>query len=224
MNPFYVLWPWRQKPGTLNPADVFAVYQKALTAMENSPASADDAKLLAQSWKLFDNEAARRNSIDTRAAATMPAITLAATLVTGVGFTILKDVSLPPSSRWIILVSFLISLIYLVRTMLLLFLIHGAISRYTPDPSDLVTYPNDLRPAAGAGAAAVSLYDRRLACKIMNYTVNNYKINNIWSDALFVAQRAFRNAIIAVVLGGIAAAGVIFLNTLAPAVPPCLFE
>ena len=167
--------------------------------MENGPPSADDEKLLANSWKIFDNEAIRRNSIDTRAAALMPAITLAATLVTGVGFTVLKDASLPASARWIILLSFLLSLVYLIRTMLLLFLIHGEISRHTPDPSDLVTAPTVLPAVAAAGA--VSVYDRRLACKIMSYTVNNYRVNNVWSDALYVAQRAFRNAIIAVVLG-----------------------
>src|ERR1700682_3092673 len=220
MNPFYVIWPWRRSPAMLNPDAVFAAYLGAIGATENGPPSADDEKLLANSWKIFDNEVARRNSIDTRAAALMPAIPLSATLVTGVGFTVLKDASLPASARWIILLSFLLSLVYLIRTMLLLFLIHGEISRHTPDPADLVTTPTVLPAVAGAGA--VSIYDRRLACKIMSYTVNNYRVNNVWSDALYVAQRAFRNAIIAVVLGGTSAGIVIFSNTLTPIAPPCI--
>src|SRR5262245_33187528 len=88
----------------------------------------------------------------------MPAISLAATLVSGVGFTVLKDATLPIDARLIILVSYFITLVYLVRTMLLLFVIHGDVCRYTPDPSDLPTpaYPG-----------ATSPYDRGLACKIL---------------------------------------------------------
>jgi hypothetical protein len=185
---------------------------------------------LAQSMKLFDNESARRNSIDSRAGAIMSAIGLAATLVTGVGFTVLKDVSIPPLARVIFLLGFVPSLVYLLRTMLLLFQIQGDVTRNTPDPSDLPTAPADLRPIAEvpAGAAdnatALSVYDRRLACKIMTYTVENYKVNNVESDALFVAQRAFRNAIISIVLSGTVAGIVTFLNTLTPAVAPCIIE
>jgi hypothetical protein len=215
---FYFLWPWQRKSATLNPDDVFAGYGNSIDVMEAVPLTADDEKLLAQSWKLFDNETARRTSIDTRAAAIMSAIGLAATLVTGVGFTVLKDVSIPSIARVFILMGYVLSLVYLVRTMLLLFQVHGDVPRYTPDPSDLVTGP---LPPAAPGAPILSPYDRRLACKIMRYTVNNYKINNMQADALFVAQRAFRNAILAIVLGGSVAVFLIFLNTWAPAVPPC---
>jgi hypothetical protein len=95
----------------------------------------------------------------------------------------------------------------------------------------LPTAPADLRPIADApagsadgNAAALSVYDRRLACKIMTYTVDNYKVNNRELDALFVAQRAFRNAILCIVLSGTVAGIVIFSNTLTPAVVPCIIE
>jgi hypothetical protein len=58
----------------------------------------------------------------------------------------------------------------------------------------------------------------------MSYTVENYKVNNMVSDALFVAQRAFRNAIIFIVFFGTVAGIVTFLNTLTPAVAPCIIE
>jgi hypothetical protein len=200
------LWPRRSDVSDLNPAYYFASYENAVYDMERAAPSADDPKLLAQSWKIFDNEAGRRNSIDTRAGALMPAISLAATLVTGVGFTVLKDATLPIAAQWVILATYLLALVYLVRTMQLLFVIHGRIFRHTPDPSDL--------PTLAAGAAAVSPYDRVLACKIMRYTIENYQINNVQSDALFVAQRTFRNAIIAVAIGGTIAGIMIFLHTI----------
>jgi hypothetical protein len=230
MSLWYLLWPRQNNPATLNPDEVFARYVGAIDRMANTPPSADDQKLLAQSMKLFDNESARRNSIDSRAGAIMSAIGLAATLVTGVGFTVLKDVSIPPVARVIFLLGFMPSLVYLLRTMLLLFQSQGDVTRNTPDPSDLPTAPGDLRliaeaPAGAAASATVlSVYDRRLACKIMNYTVENYKVNNVVSDALFVAQRAFRNAIIFIVLSGTVAGIVTFLNTLTPAVAPCIIE
>jgi hypothetical protein len=230
MSLWYLIWPWRTNPATLNPDGIFARYVGAIDRMSNTPPSADDQKLLAQSMKLFDNESARRNSIDSRAGAIMSAIGLAATLVTGVGFTVLKDVSIPPVARVIFLLGFMPSLVYLVRTMLLLFQIQGDVRRSTPDPSDLPTAPGDLRLIAEAPAGAVanatvlSVYDRRLACKIMSYTVENYKVNNMVSDALFVAQRAFRNAIIFIVFFGTVAGIVTFLNTLTPAVAPCIIE
>jgi hypothetical protein len=203
-------------------ASGFTRYTSAVRALEETPLTADDEKLLAQSWKLFDNETARRNSIDSRASAIMSAIGLAATLVTGVGFTVLKDASIPLMARVMILLGYVLSLVYLVRTMLLLFQVHGDVPRSTPDPSDMVTGPLPPPAADAPNAPILSPYDRRLACKIMTYTVDNYRINNMQADALFVAQRAFRNGILAIVLAGSVAVFLIFLNTLAPAAPPCL--
>jgi hypothetical protein len=206
-------WPVRDDPARINPADIFQIYEDAILGMEQGSPSADDSKLLAQSWKIFDNEGARRTTIDSRAAAMMPAISLAATLVTGVGFTVLKDESIPVLARCIILASFLLALLYLVRTMVLLFKIHGKVFRSTLDPSDL---------PPPVSRARTSPYDRKIACKILRYTVANYKVNNIQTDTLFVAQHAFRNAIIVIVLGGAVAGIVIFHNLMAAPANPLL--
>ena len=201
------LWPRQTNEGSINPEAPFAKYEKAIQDIGKADATADDPKLLAQSWKIFDNEAARRNSIDTRAAGMMPAISLAATLVTGVGFTIFKDATLAASAMVIIMATYLVALVYLVRTMVLVFKVHGQVSRNTPDPSDLPV------PEPGAGnPPPPSKYDRMLACKIMTYTVLNYKVNNVQADLLFVAQRTFRNAIFAITIGGTLAAIVLFAH------------
>jgi hypothetical protein len=205
MSLWDILWPRRSDPAAINPARIFAPYEEAIGDMEKAAPSADDPTLLTQSWKIFDNDAARRSSIDTRAGAIMPAISLAATLATGVGFTVLKDTTIPLNARWIILATFVLALAYLVRTMFLLFVIQGKIFRNTPDPSDLST------PIAAA--PALSPYDRQLSCKIMRYTVANYRINNIQSETLYVAQKTFRNAIITIVIGGIVAGLIIFLHS-----------
>jgi len=202
------LWPRRSTAAELNPAHLFGNYTNAVNGMAAAAPSPDDVKLLAQSWKIFDNETGRRTSIDTRAGALMPAISLAATLVTGVGFTVLKDAALPIDARSVILVTYVLALVYLLRTMLLLFVIHGQIFRYTVDPSDLPT------PAADV-AGQTSPYDRGLACRIMRYTIDNYQINNIQTNLLVIAQRSFRNAIIAIAFGGTIAGIMIFYHSIA---------
>jgi hypothetical protein len=204
MSLWDLLWPRRSDPAAINPAHLFAFYENAIYDMERVAPSTDDPTLLTQSWKIFDNDAGRRSSIDSRAGAIMPAISLAATLSTGVGFTVLKDTTIPLDARWVILATFVLALVYLVRTMFLVFVIEGKVFRNTPDPSDLST------PIAAPGT--LSPYERKLSCKIMRYTVDNYQINNIQSDTLFVAQQTFRNAIITIAIGGIVAGVIIFLH------------
>lgn len=206
-----LIWPLQNDPATINPPAVFAPYTAAVATIAADPATSDDTKLLAQAWKLFDNESARRTAIDARASAVMPAITLAATLVTGVGFSVLKDTSIPTNAQWAIVATYLITLLFLVRTALLIFVIQGKVLRNTPDPTDLPPPP---APAAGI----TSRYDRLLACKIMRYTISNYQINNIQADALFAAQRAFRSAIVTIAFGGAVAGVLIFLHRIAPTI------
>src|SRR6516162_246617 len=114
-----VLWPRRRDAAALNPTHIFDQYVNAVGAMEVTAPTADDEKLLEQSWKIFDNEAARRTSIDARAAALMPAISLTATLVVGV-ITLLKETTLPLYALAVILVTLILALVYLLRTMYLL--------------------------------------------------------------------------------------------------------
>ena len=218
------IWPRQDAPAVINPEAIFQTYESAIETMSNGLASADDPKLLAQSWKIFDNEAARRNTIDSRAAAMMPATNLAATLVTGVSFTVLKDDTIPFVARCIILGTFVLALVYLVRTTVLLLKIHGRVFRSTLDPSDLPPAPPPAappQPPPDPLLAPISPYDRAIACKILRYTVLNYRVNNVQTDALFVAQHAFRNAIYVIVFGGTIAAIVLFIiaSWPKPAVP-----
>ena len=126
---FQCLWPHRTKEGELNPEDVFQKYIDAIATIERRPPSPNDAKLLDLSLKLFDNDAARRTSIDGRAAALMPAITIAVTLVSGIGFSALKDIgNILPIVAWTIFLTYLLSLLYLTRTVIETFRILGVCS------------------------------------------------------------------------------------------------
>ena len=190
----------------INPPAIFEKYDNAVDAIGETPAAADDPKLLDLSLKLFDNDANHRASIDARAAAMMSAITLAATLVTGVGFTMFRDTSgLPVVTFWAMFLSFVFTLIYLTATIILLFQIHGRIIRFTPDPTDLATplpAPNQL-----------SSYPRQIAVRVLRYTVGNYSINNRVLVRLWVAQKCFRNALVVLVLGGLLTTMILMSST-----------
>ena len=215
---------------------MFAKYDDAVRTVERGAPSPDDAKLLDLSATLFDNDAARRASIDNRASALMPAITIAVTLVSGVGFTALRDGAKgSPIAAWCIFITYLLVLIYLSRTVLLTFRILGILVRYTPDPTDVVppTRVAGVKPRqapadaqvqvsvegnAAAQAQPPSAYAREYAVKLLRYTIGNYKANNQQTDALSVAQRSFRNALIVLVAGGCITAALYMLTSQHPRV------
>ena len=201
------IWRRRGEDAEFNPELIFRAYEESISDIESSGPTSEDAKLLAQAWKLFDNEGARRSTIDTRASMLMPAISLAVTLVTGIGFTVLKDNTVSVDARVIILTTVVLALFYLLRTILMLFMIHGKVYRNTLDPSDIAL------PLVSSRSRASS-FDRKIACKLLRYTVANYRANNVQSDNLFVAQHSFRNAILIVALGGTIATCMLFLKSL----------
>ena len=206
--------PFGYSEAELNPADVFAAYTSAIDLIEGKPPTEDDPKLLDMSLKLFDNDGARRATIDTRAGTMMSAITLAATLVTGFGFTAFKDTStLSGDAFWAMFVTLVVPLLYLTATVWLLFRIQGPVLRETPDPKDLLTQAEQAELAGQAAQAAhaahagqadpPSPYQRRLAVRMLRYTINNYRINNRVLSKLWMAQTCFRNALVVLVFGGI---------------------
>ena len=194
MSVFAALVPWPTPDQLLNPPGLFKGYTDAIDVIEAGAATSDDPALLDLSFKLFDNDANQRLSIDSRAGAMMSAITLAAALVTGVGFTAFNDTSkLPNGALWVMFGSFLLALLYLTATTILFFQIQGRISRATLDPTDLVPPPH----------ANPSRYPRWIAIKVLRYTVFNYSANNSVINKLWVAQKCFRNALLTLVGGGI---------------------
>jgi hypothetical protein len=66
---------------------------------------------------------------------------------------------------------------------------------------------------AEAQAQQPSAYAREYAVKLLRYTIGNYKANNQQMDALSVAQRCFRNALIVLVAGGCITAALYMLTS-----------
>jgi hypothetical protein len=175
-------------------AAAFDAFEAAVTAIETAAATADDPKLLDLSLRLFDNEVAGRAGTYARAATMMSTITLAATLVTGGGFSALRDTGgLSRSTVWAMFLTIVVVLLYLTATILLLFRVQNGVSWGTPDPSDL---PNP--PAAGLSAD-----QSRIAAKLLRCTVFNYRVNNRATNDLRVAQKYFRNGLLVLVAGGV---------------------
>lgn len=195
-----LIWPTTASETEINPSTVFAIYDQALEKLRRGRPTSDDPKLLDLSWQLFDKEAARRSSIDARAGILMAAPALAASLIVGVGFTTLKGlVTSTDAQTVVILVTYVLVLLYLFRTMFLVLKILGAVTRSTLGPDDV------LPPATAAGA--VSDYSRRVSAKIIGYTIDNYRADNVQMDRLSVAQMSFRNAIAVIIIGGLVVAG-----------------
>jgi len=204
---FHELVPLPAAEQRLNPPAIFDGYAQAIDAVANTAELTNAAKLLDLSTKLFETDGARRLSIDSRAASMMPAIALAATLVTGVGFSSLNSTSaLSAAAFWAMLLTLVVTLIYLVFTVVLLFWIQGDIVRSTPDPTDL----------SHAFAAAANAYARDVATRVLRYTVANYQVNNRVTNRLEIAQKCFRNALLVLVGGGTVTVLIMFGRPAAP--------
>jgi hypothetical protein len=191
-----------------NPVTVFEKYEQAVQAIEGSAPTADDPKLLDLSSKLFEIDAERYAWINSRATTLLGAISLAAALVTGVGFTTLKDIASVPLPVSIAIVStYVLALVYLCVTTIICFRIQGPVIRVTPDPSDVV-------PAA---SMTPSRYHRDVAVVMLRYTIENYRISNRVAGMLWVAQKCFRNAVVVLVIGGLLVVGLVAVSGPPPA-------
>jgi hypothetical protein len=194
VSAFREVVPLTPSESELNPASIFAQYTVAIDALKAGVPGNDDKTLLSSSERLYDGEVARHSSIDGRASGLMSAIGIAATLVTGLGLTTLSDVAnLSPPGYVVVLVVYIAVLVYLAATAVIAFRVQGYMPRSMPDPTDLT-------PDAGINQT------RSIACRLMDYTVRNYRENNRAAYLLYSGQKCFRNAVLVLVLGGLLSA------------------
>lgn len=193
------IYPRAQPEHAVNPAAIFSLYQQSLDQIVADQASTDDPRLLELAWKLFDQESARRTSIDARAGGVLPATSIVASLIVGVGFGALKEIA--EVNRVIIYATFIASLVFLGRSILYALSVQGSVVRYTLGPDDIA-------PAPPVPPVGPSRYERHIARKLIQYTINNYKINNMQMQYLRVAQQSLRNAIVTIIAGGLIVAAI----------------
>ena len=187
-----VVWPSTLDFEELNPSAVFAEYEKVCAALSKA-SSPDSSMLLATARQMFDDDATRRQSIDSRAGLLLGAVGVAAALVTGVGLSSLASfsASLKPT-EWLALAVYVVVVIFLGRTAVIVLGLHGTLIRHMLGPEDLM---------AENGQSGLD-DERRIALELLADTIENYKANNVAMDRLSVAQQSFRNAVISLVGGG----------------------
>jgi hypothetical protein len=150
-------------------------------------ASEDDFFIAAR--MLFEEENKRRNTVEDRATTVLSAAGVTGTLIGAVGGNVLRSAT--GNWSYVVLVLYVIALLYLVMAAVNALSVQRRVPRHTLGPLELL--PNE---------AEVS-YKRHLAEELISLTIENYKVNNRFVEALVAAQGDLRNGLIVVVLGGL---------------------
>jgi hypothetical protein len=195
-------WPRRKAEAEINPANVYQRYTDALARLDHDPSPAQDKQLLDRAQKLFDDSSARRSAIDSAAGAILAANGIVVSLIVGIGFGSLKDLTQTARFELVVIYGFFaISLLFLARAIFYAIRIGIAeVFRSTLGPDDIAPLP--AQDAEWDNIRGIS-YDRRIAHKLIQYTIDNYKVNNIARMQLTLAQVSLRNGIMAIIIGGI---------------------
>jgi hypothetical protein len=148
------------------------------------------------SQRVYDTEAARRESINTRAGALIGTAGVLGSLVVAAGQLGL-DVKKGSfgAAAWVVFVFFVVSLAYLGATLVLALRVQGAQQGNVVDPTDLAPQPNE---PSNKGA-----YDVRMTQVHLRYTVLNYRLNNLLKYRLLSSQRCLRNGVLAIIVAGV---------------------
>ncbi|UOZ07586.1 hypothetical protein [Amycolatopsis sp. WQ 127309] len=178
----------------INPPDVFRRYETRIAELREDT-RVPDGELLDQVRKMWADQEARLSSIDSRAGQLMAAAGIAASLTTtAVGQ---KGILAFGTGKPLLVVTYLLALGYFAYCIIVALRVHGRRRRYKIGPDEL------LPPPVTEASPAVS-YTRHLALELLDSLVKNYRSDNRQVEALHMAQWAFRNAVILLVLGGIA--------------------
>lgn len=181
--------PVPRRDRTINPPELFAGYETRLAELRDDARIADD-ELLEQARKMWADQEARLSSIDSRAGRLMAAAGIAASLTTtAVGQ---KGFFGSAAGNPLLVVAYVLALAYFAYCILIALRVHGRRRRYKIGPDDLVP-------------VRAPSYARHLALELPASLIKNYQSDNRQVEALHMAQWAFRNAVILLVLGGVTA-------------------
>ena len=171
----------------LNPPEIFLAYESNLKRFQEDPAVADSEKLFDMAKHLFDHEEDRRANIERKASLYLGFTGVSSSVVAGLGYIAKKQDWFEIGPGFILTYGiFAIALVYLSAATLNSLRVFGPEPRYCLGPDDI---PPSRREST-------SKYLRRLAGKLLEYVISNYKINNRQFAHLDVAQDCFRNAVI----------------------------
>lgn len=175
------IWPTRLRRDRLNPPNTFARYSDAIKGMSAIPAGEEERAIVLESTrKMVEAEETRRDGIDTRAGLLLAAAGISISLtVSFLTEPVLRD------SLFLLRVSYVVAVLFLVRSTTTALRVLGTRVWHKLGPDELVEqYRNPSALATG------------LSMMLLNQLLHNYQVNNERADALYVAQRCFRNAVL----------------------------
>jgi hypothetical protein len=151
--------------------------------------------LLSFSQKIYDAEATRRESINTRCGVVLSTAGILGTLVVAASQLglIQQGGSLKPFA-WIIYLFFVISLVYVLRSIMIALRVQGGIQADIVDAHDL---------QAGKPASFLDQYNCNMAKTNLLYGTFNWCLNNKFKDQLHAAQLYLRNGLIAIIIAAV---------------------
>lgn len=201
------LWP-RVMPSRYEiTSDVLRKYQEAVDEILTRPRLEFEQELLDYALDLMRADNLRHESIFGRAGLLFRAAGIVSALFAGIGAAIATSGSpaLAPSgaltggvaelsiTQLIMLVTCAVALVYLAKTVMTILAIHGENIRYVLGPDDL----------AGIDGRTKYKFRRHVTMRVLSYVLENYKSTALQMERLVTAQKAFRNAILAVIGGGL---------------------
>lgn len=197
-NPIRQLIPGWKYPPALEAQDqsYFDGYNKAIDKIANSPKPDGNysSAVLAASQRIYDGEASRRESINTRCGAVLSTGGILGALFVAagqLGLTLKKGTF--GGVGWLLLAVFLIALLYLGVSITMALAVQGSEQGNVVDPGNIST---------GDHQQDIDVYNIQLARQYLKYTVLNYQVNNRLKFQLHSAQRYLRNGIIAIIIAG----------------------
>jgi len=176
--------PWLVSENQLNPEELFRKYRDAysnLSLTQNLEVGTD--QILEHSKYLFNEELERRLRIDSTAANLLNILGVIAAFVVGTGSILLtKGYSINHIGLLSISVAYGISLLYIASAFLVCLRVLAHDVRYYMDPLDISQIQEMDR----------KLYDLSIAKKLLEYTTENYKVNNRQINRIQVTRALFR--------------------------------
>jgi hypothetical protein len=167
-------------------------YREDIDALGVRPGKSSPT-LLAASQRIYDGEATRRESINTRCGAVLSTAGILGALVVGAGQLGLQHKGSFGFVAGIVWFLFVVSLLYLGLSIAMALRVHGEIQGNVVGPHDLLLSGPQLE---------LNEYNVNVAKVHLGYAVTNWCLNNDFKFRLNSAQRCLRNGIVAIIVAG----------------------
>jgi hypothetical protein len=197
-NPVRQLFPGWKYPTKLGEQDelYFQDYSNDIRALEDTAQEHEvcGPAVLTASQKIYDDELARRESINTRCGAVLSTGGILGALFVAAGqLGLIQEKGKFGVFAGFLLAAFIIALVYIGYSITMALAIQGQVKGNVVDPSNI----------SRADKADINRYQIKLAINLLDYTVANYRVNNDFKFKLNSAQRCLRNGIIAIIIAGV---------------------